>query len=845
MNFLLNFRSYEHGQAYNQNKRLYFERIYRFVLFKLLSWPLFIYASFEFYEIKQAFVIVSIQAAFYIVVLSALKIAKSKTLGSKHFKWISRSFNAFVFSYTTSIFYLLLFWNGNFHSVYALFMKGYLGGIIIMTMGLISTSWMMKSIQIVVGCIGTVSWLVQYDKDQIVPVIMALLSQTLCSSCFYYHDERDQKRFFLERYQINEQAVSLQAIINDINDSIVIYSSVHDRILYTNKSSDTLSCWDRSKSVEENMKSIRVIRYEGITEDGLKGSPIDNSKRDERIDETDSQHKYLKEDESMMTILDVFSHMKSAPNPSRKYLNCLLDAKYKKEEGQPESHYNIQILQCQYAGEAAWTFIIRDTTERDTIITLQDTNQYKSRLLASVSHELRTPLNASINLTEKAIESTNVPNLIKDSYLRPSLNSSKMLLNLINDILDYSQVQAGKLRLVFQERSIIDTVNDCIQLVKILADKKGVYLKLTGLDEVKKDPIFYTDHNRVRQIILNLVSNALKFTYEGGITLYLQLDHRAESNANKVSNKQQLQKTARQRKIIRITVEDTGIGIKPEDQAKLFKAFEKVDLGEKISLNPTGVGLGLVISNNLASSLGPSDRKNPIEVDSVEGMGTKFSFEIVDQIGGTNSTPGSQNEVTDLKSCEIDIMSIAEHEFSLHFDFDRYNIKPQNNSRFEGTFLGGTSIYSNNPLLCSLKSSCNCPQVLIVDDDMFNISALEVVLSSYRLKTEPAFNGKLAIQKYIQRETKKCCKGCQPYSMIFMDCSMPVMDGFEATRTLKQMMSRKEVRACPIIGCTAHVQAEEMERGNECGMDDYVTKPIMASVVKQLIEKFIEGNQLA
>ena len=277
---------------------------------------------------------------------------------------------------------------------------------------------------------------------------------------------------------------------------------------------------------------------------------------------------------------------------------------------------------------------------------------------------------------------------------------------------------------------------------------------------------------------------------------------------------------------------DTGIGIKPEDHAILFKDFEKIDLDDRKSMNATGVGLGLVISNDLARSLGPPGREKPIEVKSEFGIGTTFEFEIMNQ--------NSSNQIKDNEIGESNGNSRIADEGELKINLKSYtSFKINESNLVTSKYLRLHS--EENVFLQSQNSApdCFCPTVLIVDDDMFNVSALETLLQSLQIMTVSAFNGKIAIEKYIRRENNGCGPNCRPFSLILMDCNMPVVDGYEAARKLKIMMQKGEIRECPIVGCTAMVRPSEMEKCRECGMDEYIGKPLEPKILIRLLRKYL------
>ena len=503
--------------------------------------------------------------------------------------------------------------------------------------------------------------------------------------------------------------------------------------------------------------------------------------------------------------------------------------------------YIVKFTNSNYNEKKVIVANITDTTDRDAVISLKLNNEYKSRLLASVSHELRTPLNGSINFTEEALNSPDVPESVKQKLLLPALRSSRMLLLLINDILDFSQMQANKLRLVFEKKNIVHIASECIELLEIQAAKKGVKLRLDSHLHRYQEKLL-TDHNRVKQIILNLLSNAVKFTFQGQITITLE------------------PKTIEGRRAVRISCADTGIGIDEENQKKLFKAFEKIDLKEKVSLNPTGVGLGLVISNNLAECLGQEanlEETTAINFKSKVGEGTTFWFDLVDLANAEDYSSSSFDSLAQERSQIIKYKSQTEVELPS----DRNTKEPQINLEFQRSITPHTSNLSfprgqlrtgsDNHLLetyprllkhersnfsSSMREICTCPPILVVDDDPFNITALEQHLSKFNLKCDCAFNGKQAIEKIVHRHENRCNQNCSQYKLVFLDCNMPVMNGFQAARLLREKMAKNEIEKLKIVACTAFVQPAEIEQALAAGMDDFCTKPITFQVVKEKIK---------
>ena len=252
--------------------------------------------------------------------------------------------------------------------------------------------------------------------------------------------------------------------------------------------------------------------------------------------------------------------------------------------------------------------ILKDTTEHTRLVSLETSSEYKDQLLASISHELKTPLNSHLALIESAISHNSISPAVTEEYLIPAYRSGRLLLFSISDILDYSQIAAKKFILNLEATSIRKTIRSCFQLFEIQIRKKGLIFNCI-IDENVPDS-FKTDHQRVKQILVNLLMNAQKFTFNGEINI------RAEM-VDSVN--------------LKVSVEDTGIGILYDKVKKLFREFTTIEPLEKGTMNAQGVGLGLVISDKLAKRLGPRLSNKGVKVKSSIGEGSTFSFTVLDQ----------------------------------------------------------------------------------------------------------------------------------------------------------------------------------------------------------------------
>jgi signal transduction histidine kinase/CheY-like chemotaxis protein len=380
-------------------------------------------------------------------------------------------------------------------------------------------------------------------------------------------------------------------------------------------------------------------------------------------------------------------------------------------------------------------------------------NQYKSALLRTVSHELRTPINAILAMTEM-IKSSQHMSLENIERLEIVSGSCSYQLCLINDLLDYAQIIAGCLKISYIPFNVKQLLTECLKLIEIQTYGSSLKLDLV-VGEIPETIV--SDPYRIKQIILNLLTNAKKFTQKGCILLEALYSN----------------------KTLTIKCTDTGIGIPPEKLSILFTQFGRID--NSSSINPHGVGLGLVISNMLVKELGG----DKIYVSSELNKGSCFSFSIsLDEMHGN-------------------LMDIAEENVRV-------------------------------VLPCIItKSLLDKTEILIVDDAYFNIIAISQILKTEGINCSYALNGEDALNKI--RNTKFAC--------VLMDCEMPILNGWETTTRIKELYEKNEIDSIPaIIASTAHSSETIKQRCFDCGMDDIMIKPcprdIMINKIKYWVQKY-------
>ncbi|CAD8113432.1 unnamed protein product [Paramecium sonneborni] len=373
---------------------------------------------------------------------------------------------------------------------------------------------------------------------------------------------------------------------------------------------------------------------------------------------------------------------------------------------------------------------IRDVTHRDYISLVKKSYQAKSNIISFVSHEYRTPLNSIIQFISALQEEKDVN--LQSKYLKIALSNCKYLLNLSNDLLDFAQLKAGKFSISPIEMDLQKLIEECLELFRLEASLKKIKLSLIYRKSAPR--LLNNDPNRIRQIIINLLGNAFKFTLQGQIEIRV---------SNYLNNS------------IKLEIHDTGQGIKEEHKENLMQAFSKVDDKESKRLNPQGVGLGLLISNMIARNLSKNDKG--LQFQSEYQNGSSFWFYISKNV-----------QDTEIKE-ELD--EIDEESPERRQSLWRYNnIKSQR------------------------ESKCRCVSILVVDDNAFNIEVLKFLL----MKISPSIQFDCTLDGYtaIQMVKMNRCKNCNGYDLIFMDIDMPTMNGIQTTLILKKQFPKIQIIGC-------------------------------------------------
>ncbi|WP_059172238.1 ATP-binding protein [Bacillus sp. FJAT-27445] len=423
---------------------------------------------------------------------------------------------------------------------------------------------------------------------------------------------------------------------------------------------------------------------------------------------------------------------------------------------------------------------------------LQLSSKYKSEFLANMSHELRTPLNSILLLSEMMGEGPD-ENLTDEQkeFAKVIHTSGQDLLNLINDILDLSKVEVGKLEVMFDGVNIADFGGRLEHLFSHHAVRKGIGFMVDIEDDLPD--LFYTDEQRLQQIVKNLLSNAFKFTESGAVIASIKMAEPSEIPAEPVSDTW-----------LKISVSDTGIGIAKDNQQLIFEAFQQVDGATMRKYG--GTGLGLSISSEFARLLG-----GKVTVESEEGKGSTFTLMI----------PSLPNGIADaVKTIETG-QAIEE---AVRGNEGQFTPDPVEAASVE-VAAGAAALAAGNvsDSVASGRqdekqsvpfSNLRGKTVVVADDDHRNIYALEKALAKEGMNVISAENGMECLD--ILNRTDNV-------DIVLMDIMMPIMDGYETMQKIREMDRYGNI---PIIALTAKAMKGDKEKCLEAGASDYISKPL-------------------
>ena len=385
----------------------------------------------------------------------------------------------------------------------------------------------------------------------------------------------------------------------------------------------------------------------------------------------------------------------------------------------------------------------------------QAANVAKSQFLSNMSHEIRTPINAIMGMDEMIRREAKTPQIRE--YAENIRNASASLLSLVNDILDFSKIEAGKMEIIPVEYETSSILNDLVNMVKARAEKKGLSFQVEASPDLPT--LLYGDEIRIKQVATNVLTNAVKYTEKGGVTLRVSFEK---------ANEEEIR--------LRFSVKDTGIGIKPEDIEKLYNPFERIE--EKRNRTIEGTGLGMNITKRILELM-----ESRLEVESVYGEGSTFSFAIVQRV--------------------VDWTPIGDFEQAYHRTVARQDVYHE-------------------------RFTAPDAKILVVDDTKMNIIVMKGLLKATKVQIDEAGSGQEALTLTAKKR----------YDVIFLDHRMPDMDGIETLAAMRAQTDGKNLET-HVVCLTANAISGAREWYLSKGFDDYLTKPVNSDHLEATLVKYL------
>jgi len=515
---------------------------------------------------------------------------------------------------------------------------------------------------------------------------------------------------------------------------------------------------------------------------------------------------------------------------------------------------------------------------KESLIEAQKAERSKSDFLANTSHEIRTPMNAIVGMCELILREQDLSESVRENCFNIQ-NSGRSLLSIINDILDFSKIESGKMELVESEFNIASTLNDVINMTTTRKGNKKIEIMVHADPNIPCGLI--GDEGRIRQIMINLMTNAVKFTHSGAVTLNV-----SQSKQDYGIN-------------LKISVEDTGVGITEENLEKLFTSFQQVDTKKNRSIE--GTGLGLAISKRLVKKMG-----GYINVTSKYGEGSTFSFVIPLKVSDErpfitikNPDQLSVGIFIDFRKLESDVV-VKHYKLLVKEMSEQLKVKVEYISKFNKLaeyveekkithcFIGKEEFIQNKDyfayistkvsvtIIQDILDAVQCPpsircvykpfytmsaasalnnenmvlnlnqrrglsitfsapkaRVLIVDDNVINLKVAVGLLQPYHMQLMTVESGKAAISMLRSKDI----------DLVLMDHMMPEMDGVETTEIIRQTAG-DYYKNLPIIALTANAVSGVREMFLESGFNDFLAKPIELSSMDRVLKAWLPKDYI-
>ena len=397
---------------------------------------------------------------------------------------------------------------------------------------------------------------------------------------------------------------------------------------------------------------------------------------------------------------------------------------------------------------------------KEMAIAAKSANKAKSQFLSNMSHEIRTPINAILGMNEMILRECRDTALLE--YAENIRTASANLLGLVNDILDFSKIEAGKMDIIPVEYELASVLNDLVNMIRGRAEKKGLELKIESNERLPS--YLYGDEIRIKQVATNILTNAVKYTEKGSVTMCVDFEKAGEDSI-----------------LLKFSIRDTGIGIKPEDKEKLFKPFERIEEERNRSIEGTGLGMNITIK-----LLALMDSK--LDVESVYGEGSVFSFAVRQKVVKWEPVGNFEDAYR---------RSLSQHE------------------AYQERFTAPDAV------------------ILVVDDTPMNLKVVQGLLKQTKIQIDTAESGLECL--HLVEKNK--------YDIIFLDHRMPKMDGIETLAAMREMGDYAN-SGTPVVALTANAVSGAREEYLAAGFTDYLTKPINSVQLERMIAFYLPKEKL-
>ncbi|CAD8127176.1 unnamed protein product [Paramecium sonneborni] len=593
-----------------------------------------------------------------------------------------------------------------------------------------------------------------------------------------------QNRFFAEISKAppknhKQQQKFFQSFKNQEDDSLIkkkFTSDVTMKIEFNNSPQIMFNSTRKQNSPKRSQNQIR------LNKSSIYMSPSRKISYDQLLSKESKEHHNSNHKQSLLD-LNLIQKVKPTINHKMKFLvnvleNCRL---FDNDDG----------LQIYFIHEINQILLRAKLKKLESI---------KKNILRSISHELLTNLNAIYGFIKQCQDRQ----FLQEScslQLEQALRYTNLQLYKIYDFFDYRDILEEGLIMKSDKFEINTVIWDCVDLLKDQIERKFISINVE-LPEVSY--IIIGDRQRLCQVLINLIANAIRFTLQGGITIKVQKKEYIDSMQGiEDVHSFNFQDT----NLLQVSISDTGIGMSENELCILRKKLHLSDEDEKVSKQSVGIGLGLSVCKQIIKLLAPM-HQNHLSVESQLGEGTQFYFVLQydeEQI---------HQEQSNLQNSFIHTIPFLEQQST-------QQVRVLNYKKSGKTYIGEK--------LANIETNiCKCKKTLIVDDEQFNIHILSHLMKQFAFDVDFAFNGKQAIEKIEVQLANRCNKStCIGYKCILMDINMPIMSGWEAVQRIRQIEYKIQLtRTIPVIAVTAFCSIQDQQRSIHEGFNTVLIKPI-------------------